>query len=106
MQINVTGHHIEVTEALRDYVNSRLSRLERHFDQVSTVHCILTVEKIRHRAEATIHITGAQLFADATEGDMYAAIDALADKLDSQVRRHKEKLTDHNDRHSVRRDLT
>lgn len=106
MQVNVTGHHIEITEALRDYVSDRLSRLQRHFEQVSTIHCILTVEKIRHRAEATIHITGAQLFADATEGDMYAAIDALADKLDSQVRRHKEKLTGHHDRHSVRRDLS
>ncbi len=106
MQLDLTGHHIEITDSLRDYVNAKLSRLGRHSDQVSNIHCILTVEKLRHRAEATLHITGAQLFADATEEDMYAAIDALADKLDRQVRKHKEKLTDHHDRNSVRRDLS
>ncbi len=95
MQLNVTGHHVEITPALRDYVGSKLERLERLFDHVTNVHVVLSVEKLRHKAEATLSITGNNLFADAEEEDMYAAIDALADKLDRQIRKHKEKLTDH-----------
>lgn len=95
MQLNVTGHHIEITPALQTYVASKLERLERHFDHVTNVHVVLTVEKLRHKAEATLHISGAEVFADATEEDMYAAIDVLVDKLDRQIKKHKEKLTDH-----------
>jgi putative sigma-54 modulation protein len=95
MQINLTGHHVELTTPLRDYVNSKLERLERHFDHVTNIHVILSVEKLRHKAEATMHVSGGNLFADATEEDMYAAIDALTDKLDRQVKKHKEKITDH-----------
>ena len=95
MQLNLTGHHVDITPALRDYVNSKLERLERHFDQVTNVHVVLSVEKLRQKAEATIQITGNTVFADAEDQDMYAAIDALIDKLDRQVRKHKEKLTDH-----------
>ncbi|WP_303901898.1 ribosome hibernation-promoting factor, HPF/YfiA family [Thiohalomonas denitrificans] len=95
MQLNVTGHHVDITPALRDYVSSKLERLERHFDHVTNVHVILTVEKLSQKAEATINITGNQLFADAEDEDMYAAIDALVDKLDRQIRRHKDKVTDH-----------
>lgn len=95
MQINLTGHHVEVTSPLRDYVNSKMERLERHFDHVTNIHVILSVEKLRHKAEATMHVSGGSLFADATEEDMYAAIDALTDKLDRQVKKHKEKITDH-----------
>ena len=95
MQLNVTGHHVDITPALRDYVSSKLERLERHFDHVTNVHVILTVEKLRQKAEATINITGNQLFADAEDEDMYAAIDSLVDKLDRQIRRHKDKVTDH-----------
>jgi putative sigma-54 modulation protein len=98
MQLNVTGHHIDVTPALRDYVAGKLKRIERHFDHVSDVHCILTVEKLEHKAEATIHLSGGTIHADSTEDDMYAAIDGLIDKLDRQVRKHKEKLTDHHAR--------
>lgn len=98
MQINLTGHHIEITPALRDYVQEKMGKLERHFDHVTDVNCVLTVEKLRHRAEATVNTAGAQVFAEATEEDMYAAIDGLIDKLDRQVRRHKEKLTDHHAR--------
>lgn len=103
MQLNITGHHIDVTDALRNYVSGKLERLERHFDHVTVIHCVLTVEKLRHRAEATVNITGGQLFADATEADMYAAIDALVDKLDRQIRKHKEKVTDHHARESDKR---
>jgi putative sigma-54 modulation protein len=95
MQLNLTGHHVEITPALRDYVSSKLERLERHFDHVTNVHVVLSVEKLRHKAEATFSITGNNLFANAEEEDMYAAIDALADKLDRQIKKHKEKLTDH-----------
>ena len=95
MQIDLTGHHVDITTPLRDYVNSKMERLERHFDHVNDIHVILSVEKLRHKAEATMRISGGSLFADATEEDMYAAIDALTDKLDRQVKKHKEKLTNH-----------
>jgi putative sigma-54 modulation protein len=98
MLLDLTGHHVEITDALRQYVDNKLSRLERHFDNVTDVHCILTVEKLRHKAEATVQLSGAKLYADAVEEDMYAAIDALADKLDRQVKKYKEKLTDHHAR--------
>ena len=104
MQMNLTGHHVDITPALRDYVTTKLSRLERHFDQVTDINCILTVEKLRHRAEATVNITGAQIFADAIEGDMYAAIDGMIDKLDRQVRKHKEKITDHHAKEAAKRE--
>lgn len=95
MKIDVTGHHVDVTDPLRDYVGEKFQRLERHFDNVVDVHVILTVERNVQKAEATMAISGARLFADATASDMYAAIDALADKLDRQVVKHKEKRTDH-----------
>jgi putative sigma-54 modulation protein len=98
MQINVTGHHVDITPALRDYVTGKMDRLERHFDHVTDVHVILSVEKLRHKAEATMHLSGNSVYADATEDDMYAAIDGLVDKLDRQVKRHKEKITDHHRR--------
>ena len=103
MQIILTGHHVDITNPLREYVNSKMERLERHFDHVTDMHVVLSVEKLRHRAEATVHVSGNNLFADATEEDMYAAIDALVDKLDRQVRRYKEKLTDHHRNDNPRR---
>lgn len=95
MQINLTGHHFEVTPALKEYVTTKLQRLERHFDHVTNAHVVLSVEKLRQTAEATVHVTGGNLHAEAHDGDMYAAIDALIDKLDRQIKRHKEKLVDH-----------
>jgi putative sigma-54 modulation protein len=95
MQLSITGHHVEVTPALRSYVEKKLERITRHFDSVIDVHCVLTVEKLRQKAEATLHVSGNSLHADATGPDMYASIDALADKLDRRVRKHKEKRTDH-----------
>ena len=95
MQLNVTGHHVEVTQPLHDYVQNKLQRLERHFNHVTNVHVVLSVEKLRHKAEATMHISGNHLFADSYDADMYAAIDSLMDKLDRQITRHKEKLSDH-----------
>ena len=98
MQLNVSGHHVEITPAMRGYVESKIERLERHFDIVSNVHCILTVEKLRHKAEAKVNVNGGTIYADNTEEDMYAAIDGLVDKLDRRVRKHKEKLVDHHAR--------
>ena len=95
MQVNLTGHHVDITDALRAYVDEKIARLERHFDHVSNVHVILSVEKLNKKAEATVHIAGADVFADSVHEDMYAAIDALVDKLDRQVLRHKEKLKKH-----------
>ena len=103
MQLNVSGHHVEVTDSMRDYVESKISRLERHFDIVSGVHCILTVEKLRHKAEAKVNVSGGTIYAETTEEDMYAAIDGLVDKLDRQVRKHKEKLSDHHAREANKR---
>lgn len=93
MQINVSGHHVEVTSALRDYVNNKFSKLDRHFDNITNTHVILTVEKLVQKAEATVHVTGADLFATAESDDMYTAIDELIDKLDRQLIKHKEKTT-------------
>ncbi len=95
MQVNLTGHHVDVTDALRAYVDEKIARLERHFDHVTNVHVILSVEKLNKKAEATVHISGADVFADSVHEDMYAAIDALVDKLDRQVLKHKEKLKKH-----------
>ena len=103
MQLNVSGHHVEITDSLRGYVESKIERLERHFDLVSDVHCILTVEKLRHKAEAKVNVNGDTIFAETTEEDMYAAIDGLVDKLDRRVRKHKEKLVDHHARDAQKR---
>jgi putative sigma-54 modulation protein len=106
MQVNLTGHHVEITPALKDYLNNKLTRIERHFDSVTSINCVLTVEKLRHKAEAKVNVTGGTLFADAVEDDMYAAIDGLIDKLDRQIVKHKEKLTDHHARDSHKRDYS
>ncbi len=95
MQLNLTGHHVDITPALRGYVVKKLERVSRHFDSLIDVHCILTVEKLRQKAEATVQLRGGRIYADAVDEDMYAAIDALADKLDRRVKKHKEKRTDH-----------
>ena len=95
MQINLTGHHMDITPALRSYVKEKFERLERHFDNMTNIHVILKVEKERQKAEATIHVTQGNIFADSEHEDMYAAIDTLVDKLDRQVKKHKEKLTNH-----------
>jgi putative sigma-54 modulation protein len=95
MQLMLTGHHIEITDSLRAYVEKKLERVSRHSDNVIDLHCVLTVEKLQHKAEATMHVSGGHIHADAIESDMYAAIDMLADKLDRSVVKHKEKQRDH-----------
>ena len=92
MNLNVSGHHVEVTPAIRSYVRTKLERVTRHFDHVIDAHVILTVDKLRQRAEATLHVAGKDLHCESEQEDLYAAIDLLADKLDRQVLRYKDKL--------------
>ncbi|HUL12649.1 MAG TPA: ribosome-associated translation inhibitor RaiA [Methylococcaceae bacterium] len=96
MQLSISGHHVDVTEALKNYVIDKFQRLERHFDQLIDVHVILSVEKLVQKAESTIQVNGAKLFAEDHQADLYAAIDGLIDKLDRQIIKHKEKLSAHN----------
>ncbi len=102
MQLKLTGHHVDITQGLRDAVENKMDRIERHFDHVTNMHVILTVEKLRHKAEATLNVSGGRIFAEAVEGDMYAAIDSLVDKLDRQVKKHKEKMKDHHQRDALK----
>lgn len=95
MQISITGHQMDITPALHAYVENKFARLERHFDNMTNAHVILSVAKERQKAEATIHVSRGNLFADIEHEDMYAAIDGLVDKLDRQLKKHKEKLTRH-----------
>ncbi len=98
MQLSISGHHVEISDSLKDYINTKMERVKRHFDHVIDAHVVLDVEKQRHRAETTLHITGSKIHAMSEHDDMYAAIDDMIDKLDRQVRKHKEKLTDHHRR--------
>jgi len=94
MQVNISGHHVEVTEALQSYVSNKIEKLERHFDQIGNVQVTLSIEKERQKAEASINVKGGQLHADAVDEDLYAAIDLMNDKLDRQIIKHKEKNID------------
>ena len=96
MQINISGHHIDLTTALKDYAEEKIKRLEHHFDQITRSDITLTVEKTRHKAECNMHVSGSDLHASAEDDDMYAAIDSLSDKLDRQLLKHKEKLVARN----------
>jgi putative sigma-54 modulation protein len=95
MNLNITGRHIEVTPAIRDYVTTKLDRVIRHFDNVTSVAVILSVEKLQQKAEVTVHVRGKDLFVESEDTDLYAAIDALTDKLDRQVQKYKQKQNDH-----------
>nr|VFK18261.1 MAG: putative sigma-54 modulation protein [Candidatus Kentron sp. LPFa] len=101
MQINLTGQNIEITQALRDHIDNKFARLERRYDYIARAHVVLGVEKLRQKAEATIYMSRGNLHAEAEAEDMYASIDGLMDKLDRQIKRYKEKRTNHHkDRHS------
>ena len=95
MQITISGPHLEITDSLKEYVNSKIERLNNHHDRITSTHITLSVDKLIHKAEGTIHVNGKDLHAEATNEDMYAAIDALADKLDRQLIKHKEQLRSH-----------
>lgn len=92
MNLHLTGHHVEITPAIRDYVTQKLEKIERHFDHVIDVNVVMTVEKLDQRIEANVHLSGKDIHVEAHDGDMYAAIDGLIDKLDRQVLKHKERF--------------
>jgi len=94
MNLTITGHHLEVTPAIRDYVKAKLDRIVRHFDHVIDVNVILSVEKLIQKAEANVHLRGKDIFVQSEDNILYAAIDSLADKLDRQIVKHKEKHGD------------
>jgi len=95
MNLQISGHHLEVTPAIRDYVTGKLERVTRHFDNVIDVNVILSVEKLKQKAEVTVHLSGKDVFVEAIDEDLYAAVDTLVDKLDRQVQKYKQKLQDH-----------
>lgn len=96
MNLNITGHHIELTPAIREYVSGKLDKVIRHFDNVTSVSVILSVEKLNQKAEVTVHVRGKDIHVETTDGDLYAAIDAMTDKLDRQVIKYKQKISEHN----------
>jgi len=111
MNLTISGHHLEVTPSLREYVLTKLDRVTRHFDQVVDINVLLTVENLkekerRQKAEVTLHAKGKDIFVEATHQDLYAAIDELMDKLDRQVCRHKDRLQDHHHPSPKRQALT
>ncbi|MES2771903.1 MAG: ribosome-associated translation inhibitor RaiA [Pseudomonadota bacterium] len=95
MNLSISGHHLEITPAIREYVQAKLDRVRRHFDHVIDVNVILSVEKLKQKAEVTVHLAGQDIYVEAAEENLYAAIDNLVDKLDRQVQKHKQKLQDH-----------
>ena len=95
MNLNITGHHVEVTPAIRDYVTGKLERITRHFDNVIDVNVILSVDKLKQKAEVTVHLAGKDVYVESVDEDLYAAVDGLVDKLERQVQKYKQKLQDH-----------
>jgi ribosome hibernation promoting factor len=102
MNLQLSGHHLDLTPAIRSYVNDKLNRISRHFDHVIDVSVILSVNKLDHKVEATVHVRGKDMHVECIDTDMYAAIDGLADKLDRQILKHKEKSVDHHEEESFR----
>ncbi len=102
MNLQVSGHHLEITPAIRAYITEKLVRINRHFDHVIDVNVILSIDKLVQKIEATVHVRGKDIHVECTHGDMYAAIDGLADKLDRQILKHKEKTNDHHQAEAVR----
>ena len=103
MNLKISGHHLAITPAIRDYLQDKLAKVSRHFEQVMDVDVILSVDKLDQKVEAKVHLSGKDLFCESIDADMYAAIDSLADKLDRAVLKHKEKLVDHHNQESIRR---
>ena len=95
MQLTISGHQIDLTDSMKNYINEKMQRIERHFDHLNSIDVVLHANKIHHTAEATVNAKGVTIHAQADSDNMYASIDSLTDKLDSQVRKHKEKITNH-----------
>jgi len=95
MNLHLSGHHVDVSPAMREYVTTKLSRITRDFDHVIDVNVIVSVDKLKQKIEANVHLRGKDIFVESHDGDMYAAIDSLVDKLDRQIIKHKEKHYEH-----------
>lgn len=95
MNLQICGHHLEITSAIHDYVTGKLERVTRHFDNVIDVNVILSVEKLKQKAEVTVHLSGKDVFVESIDEDLYAAVDSLVDKLDRQIQKHKQKVKNH-----------
>lgn len=107
MNLSITGHHLDITPAIRSYVEEKIGRVTRHFDHVIDVSVVLSVEKLRQKAEVNVHLPGKDIYVEHVDGDMYAAIDSLADKLDRQILKHKQKISDvHRDSGGLKRQST
>jgi putative sigma-54 modulation protein len=98
MNITITGHHLDITTAIRNYVTGKFERISRHSDHVIDVNVIMTIEKLKHKVEANVHLSGKDIHAETVDENMYAAVDLLVDKLDRQINKHKEKNS--TDRHN------
>lgn len=99
MNLHLSGHHLEITPAIRAYITGKIGRITRHFDHVIDVNVILSVERLIQRIEASVHLSGKNIFVESRDADMYAAIDILADKLDRQIIKYKEKHFEHRGNH-------
>ncbi len=95
MNLQISGHHLEITPAIHDYVTGKLDRVTRHFDNVIDVNVILSVDKLKQKAEVTVHLSGKDVYVEVIDEDLYAAVDALVDKLDRQIQKHKQRVQDH-----------
>ncbi|MEQ1880263.1 MAG: ribosome-associated translation inhibitor RaiA [Burkholderiales bacterium] len=102
MNLHLSGHHLEITPAIRNYVTEKLVRVNRHFEQVIDVTMIMSVDKLAQKVEAKVHVSGKDFFVECIEPNMYAAIDGLVDKLDRQILKHKEKYANHHGQESIR----
>lgn len=91
MQLNISGHHLEITDPIKNYVTNKIDRLQRHNDRITSTNVILSIDNLVQKAEATVHVSGGEFFANSEHEDLYAAIDTLVDKLDRQLIKHKEK---------------
>ncbi len=101
MNLQISGHHLEVSPAIRDYVSQKLEKVTRHFDHVIDIHVVLSVEKLNQKAEVTLHVPGKDIFVESIDPNLYAAVDDITDKLDRQVQKYKPKLQDHGRGHNV-----
>ena len=95
MNLQISGHHLEITPAIHEYVTAKLERVTRHFDNVIDVNVILSVDKLKQKAEVTVHLSGKDVYVEAIDEDLYAALDSLVDKLERQIQKHKQKIQDH-----------
>ncbi len=92
MNLNLTGRHLEITPAIRSHVTDKIAKIKSHFDSVMDVNVVLSVDKLRQKAEGSVHLSGKDLFVESEDDNLYVAIDSMIEKLDRQIVKHKEKF--------------